>query len=54
LKGDGFHVPKKELVSTIQVLLQARRVQIASGLPYAETLARERQNFKVKITAREK
>ena len=48
--GTGYHVPKKELVSTVQVLLQARRLQIASGLEHAETLVRELQNFKVKIT----
>src|SRR5262245_42349041 len=30
--GRTFHVPKKELVGTLQVLLQCRRLTIAAGL----------------------
>jgi hypothetical protein len=49
---DGsFHVPKKELVTALQVVLQARRLQIARGLADAATLVRELQNFQVKLTA---
>jgi hypothetical protein len=49
---DGsFHVPKKELVTSLQVLLQGRRLQIARSLPQARTLTRELQNFQVRITA---
>jgi hypothetical protein len=49
---DGsFHVPKKELVTCLQMLLQGRRLQIARGLPQARTLTRELQNFQVRITA---
>jgi len=48
---DGaFHVPKKELVSVLQVLLQGHRLKIAKSLPEAAALARELQTFKVKIT----
>ena len=48
---DGaWHVPKKELVSTLQVLLQSRRLQIASRLEYAATLTKELLAFRVKIT----
>jgi hypothetical protein len=48
---DGaWHVPKKELVSTLQVLLQSRRLLIAGRLPDAETLQRELLAFRVKIT----
>lgn len=47
---DGFRVPKKELVATVQVLLQTRRLRIARGLPDAPTLVRELENFRVKIT----
>jgi hypothetical protein len=46
-----FHVAKKVLVSTLQVLLQERRLQIAPTLSCAETLEMELQNFRVKITA---
>jgi hypothetical protein len=44
------HVPKKELVTCLQLLLQARRLQIARSLPEAATLVRELENFRVKIT----
>ena len=43
-------VPKRDLVSVVQVGLQNRKLKIASGLDLAETLARELQNFTVKIT----
>jgi hypothetical protein len=43
-------VPKRDLVSVVQVALQNRTLKIASQLPEADTLARELQNFTVKIT----
>ena len=46
-----WHVPKKELVTDLQVLLQSRRLKIARDLPDADILVREMENFKVKITA---
>lgn len=39
----GYNVPKLSLVSTLQVLLQSRRLRIASQLPAAEVLGRELQ-----------
>jgi len=45
----GYNVPKRELAGILQVLLQGRRLLIAQGLPEAQTLIRELQNFKVKI-----
>jgi hypothetical protein len=42
-------VPKRDLVSTVQVYLQNQRLKIATELPEAETLIRELQNFQVKI-----
>jgi hypothetical protein len=45
-----WNVPKRILVSTVQVLLQTQRLKIASDLAEAPTLARELQNFQVKIT----
>jgi hypothetical protein len=47
---DGsIHVPKKELVSCLQVLLQSGRLKIAP-VPHREVLVKELANFKVKIT----
>jgi hypothetical protein len=43
-------VPKRDLVSVVQVALQNRTLKIAAELNEAETLARELQNFTVKIT----
>ncbi|MEJ7862363.1 MAG: hypothetical protein WKF90_12100 [Pyrinomonadaceae bacterium] len=50
-KENGMtRVPKRDLVSVVQVGLQNRTLKIASGLDLAETLSRELQNFSVKIT----
>jgi hypothetical protein len=49
--ADGtWHVPKKELVSTLQALLQSDRLRIAS-LPERELLVQELLAFRVKVTA---
>src|SRR5215210_1952899 len=45
----GFRVPKRDLVTVTQVLLQDGRLRVASGLPEAETLKKELLNFRVKI-----
>jgi hypothetical protein len=47
----GWLVPKKELVSTLQVLLQSRRIQFARTLPDTDVLVKELLDFQVKITA---
>ena len=47
----GWHVPKRDLVSTVAVLLQSARVRIAPDLAEAETLRAELENFRTKITA---
>ncbi len=50
-KSNGtWHVPKRNLVSTVQVLLQSQRIKIASKLPQASTLVQELQNFRAKIS----
>ena len=50
--GDGSrHVPKKELVSGLQLLLQSRRLRVARALPEAQALVRELEAFRVKVTA---
>jgi hypothetical protein len=46
----GLHVPKKELVGTLQLLLQTRRLQVARTLPEAAVLVKELENFRVKVT----
>jgi hypothetical protein len=46
-----WHVPKKELVTSLQLVLQGRRLKIAKSLPFAAILGKELANFKVKITA---
>jgi hypothetical protein len=47
--GGMSHVPKRELVTTLQVALQADRLRIAEGLPLADTLLKELRGFRVKI-----
>jgi hypothetical protein len=41
-------VPRKELVSTLQLILQERRLKVSPALPEAQTLVRELMNFKAK------
>jgi hypothetical protein len=48
---EEYRVPKRDLVSTVAVLLQQRRLRIAAALPLAPTLREELANFKVTITA---
>jgi len=51
-QADGWwHVPKKELVATVQVLLQQRRLRFAQGLPETALLTGELQSFQVNVTA---
>jgi hypothetical protein len=47
---DHFHVPKRDLVSAVQVLLQSRRLSIAPALPDADILKQELANFHIKVT----
>jgi len=44
------YVPKRDLVSVVQVALQTDKLKVASALPEARTLVRELQDFQVKIT----
>ena len=50
-EGGGWHVPKRELVAVLQILLQSERLKVAQALPEAATLVRELLGFQVKITA---
>ncbi len=49
-EGNGYRVPKRGLVATMQVLLQTERVKVAEELPEASLLVQELLNFQVKIT----
>jgi hypothetical protein len=52
-ENGGVYVPKKELVSTLQVLFQLRHLRVARTLPDALLLVRELEQFRVKVaTAR--
>jgi hypothetical protein len=46
----AFRVPKRDLVSTVQVLLQGGRLKIAPALAESALLVQELQNFQVKIS----
>ncbi len=46
---DGFRVPKRDLITTLQVLFQSGRLKVAAELPEARVLVEELLNFKVKI-----
>jgi hypothetical protein len=49
-QDDGvWLVPKKELVSTPQVLIRSRRRKAATNLPEADTLVRELANFQMQV-----
>ena len=50
--GHYWRVPKRELVSQLQVLLQIGSFKIAESLPDASTLVQELLSFRVKITDR--
>lgn len=45
-----WNVPKRDLVSVLQVLFHSGRLKIAAQLPHAETLKRELLNFRAKIS----
>jgi hypothetical protein len=51
-KRRGYRVPKRDLVSAVQVLLQNGELKIAEALPEAATLKKELLNFRVKIDPR--
>lgn len=48
--GRLLNVPKKDFVSTMQLVLQNKQIQISGQLPNASLLAKELENFRVKIT----
>lgn len=47
----GYRVPKRDLVSVVQVVLQQGRLKFARELPEVATLTTELANFRYKISA---
>jgi hypothetical protein len=50
LPDGSFPLPKQDLVTALQLVLQTRRLRVAPSLPDADILIREMQNFRVTIT----
>lgn len=49
--SDGFYrVPKRELITRLQILLQRGALQIAAGMTYGPALVKEMADMRVKIT----
>ena len=51
-EGSEYHVPKRDLVGALQVLLQTGALKIAAGVPLAQTFLAEMLNFKATINLR--
>ena len=47
--GSEYRVPKRELASTVQALLQSGRLKFAQNLPFRDVLVDELQKFRAKI-----
>jgi hypothetical protein len=47
----GYHVPKAQLITTLQLLLGSERLRIAADLPEAQALVKELIGYRRKITA---
>src|SRR5207253_3203780 len=45
-----WHVPKRELVGTVQSLIQCERLKVAARIPEPETLLAELHTFRVRLT----
>ena len=48
-EGEGYRVPKRDLVAVVKVMLQQQRLKIAQSLPLAPTLVQELLTFRVTI-----
>lgn len=51
-RNEGWfsYIPKRDLISKLQVELQSGRLKFAEGMPELKTLLKELQSFKVKVT----
>lgn len=50
VEGGWAHVPKRDLMSRLQVLLQGDRLKIAERLEYSAALVKEMAEMRVKVT----
>ena len=48
-EGNVHRVPKRDLISVAQVMLQTDRLKIAKAIPLADTMLRELLNFRLKV-----
>jgi hypothetical protein len=48
--GREYRVPKADLVTTVQTLLQTSRLRVSEALPLSKQLAQEMKLFRVKVT----
>lgn len=48
---DGWRVPKKDLIGAVQAVLGTRRLEIVEGVPFADLLRKEMENFRAKQSA---
>lgn len=46
----GYKVPKKEIVTALQIAFQSRRLKMPASLPFIKEFVEELQNFRLKIT----
>lgn len=44
-----YHVPKRDLVSSVKMLFGKKELKIAAGLPFGAELLEELRNFRVKV-----
>jgi len=49
-KGTGYHLPKRDLLSAVQVPLQQERLKISAGLALGPVLERELTSFRMKLS----
>lgn len=48
--GSSYRIPKRDLVTTVTVLLEGRRLVVPKSLVLADTLAQELANFRVTVS----
>jgi hypothetical protein len=48
-EGRHYFVPKRDLISAAQVLLESQRLRVAAALPTTDTFVKELKAFRVKI-----
>lgn len=49
-RGKGYHLPKRDLLSAVQVPLQQGRLKVAAGLALGDVLERELTSFRMKLS----